>query len=120
MPTALRIISVVAASVLCVSALARPPRLSSESACAKIKNRVAQLQSAAHGSDEYHCELTHEGSKGSGRHYYVFGLYSNFPAPPDSNSDWIGSSIVGWFAVSRSTGKLYRWDVGAVAIEGDL
>ena len=120
MPTVLRIISGAVALLLCLSALAKAPRVSSESACARIKSRVAQLQSAAHGPDEYRCELTHEGSKGSGRYYYVFGLYSNFPAPPGSSSDWAGSSIVGWFAVSRSTGKIYHWDVGAEAIEGEL
>ncbi len=120
MPKALRIIIVALALLLCFSAFARSPRLSSEAACAHIKSRVAQLESAPHGPDEYHCELTHEGSEGSGRYYYVFGLYSNYPAPPGAGPDWVGSSIVGWYAVSRSTGKLYRWDVGAEAIEGKL
>jgi hypothetical protein len=120
MATSLRISCILATLLLCFPAFANPPRLSSKIACERIKSRVAILESAAHGPNEYHCELTKEGSGGSGRDYYVFGLYSNFPAPPGAGPDWVGSSIVGWYAVSRSTGKLYRWDVGAEVIERKL
>lgn len=120
MSNTLRLICAAVTLFLCVHAIAKPSWLSRESACARIKIQVAKLQSAAHGPSEYRCELTSEGSDGSGRNYYVFALYSNYPAPPGSDPDWVGSSIVGWYAASRTTGKLYRWDVGASAIEGKL
>ena len=113
MSATLKVGSILAMLLLTASTFAATPRISSATACARLKSRVQQLNSAAHGPNEYRCELTKEGSHGPGRRYYVIALYSNFPAPPGANPDWIGSSIVGWYAVSRSTGKLYRWDVGA-------
>jgi len=109
-----------ASALVCASAPAKPSGLSSDRACLRLKIRVAQLLSAPHGVGEYRCELTKEGADGVGRSYYVFGLYSYYPAPPGSDPDWIGSSIVGWYAVSRATGQLYRWDVGAENIQGKL
>lgn len=120
MSATLKVGSILAMLLLSASTFGATPRISSATACARLKNRVAQLNSAAHGLNEYRCELTKEGKHGPGRPYYVIALYSNFPAPPGAGPDWIGSSIVGWYAVSRSTGKLYRWDVGAIAIEGTL
>lgn len=93
--------------VLCVLKSVEASTLSSKTACTKLKGLVALTYAAPHGPSEYHCEL--DNSEGSGR-YYVFGLYSNYPAPPNAGPDWVGSSIVGWFAVSKSTGKVFNWD----------
>ena len=81
--------------------------LSSESACMKLGTLVARTYSARHGPNEYRCELdTSEHIDG----YYVFGLYSKYPAPQGAGPDWVGSSIVGWFAVSKITGRVFNWD----------
>jgi hypothetical protein len=103
----LKSLGVALAIGLCTIACAKAPKLSSGAACDHLKALVAHINSAPHGPSEYRCELdTHEGS---GR-YYVFGLYSNFPAPPGAGPDWMGSSIEGWYAVSPLTGEIFLWD----------
>jgi hypothetical protein len=74
---------------------------------------VAHRQSPLHGINEYRCEL--ETDEGNG-HYFVFALRSNYPAPPGASPNWVGSSLVGWFAVSRSTGTVFNWDIAALAL----
>lgn len=108
MPTSPRLIAKILILALCASTSAEASTLSSEAACLKLRRVVARTYSAPHGAGEYHCELdTSEHVHG----YYVFGLHSNFPAPPGAGPDWVGSSIVGWFAVSKSTGKVFNWDL---------
>jgi len=101
------------ALVPCVPALASAYAISSASACSRLKAAVAQRQSPRHGINEYRCEL--EADEGNGR-YFVFALRSNYPAPPGASPNWVGSSLVGWFAVSRSTGALFNWDVATLAL----
>ena len=101
------------APVLCAPDLASASAISSSSACGLLKAAVAQSQSPRHGINEYRCEL--EADEGNGR-YFVFALRTNYPAPPGAGPNWVGSSLVGWFAVSRSTGMVFNWDVSALAL----
>ena len=39
------------------------------------------------------------------REYFVLGLHS------DRRCDYMCSSLVGWFAVERSTGRVFDWDI---------
>ena len=94
-------------------ALASVSAISSASACSLLKAAVAQRQSPRHGINEYRCEL--EADEGNGR-YFVFALRSSYPALPGASLNWVGSSLVGWFAVSRSTGALFNWDVATLAL----
>jgi hypothetical protein len=43
--------------------------------------------------------------------YYVFGVRSNYPAPRGAGKDWVGSGLVGWYAVRISNGELRDWDM---------
>jgi len=101
------------ALVPCAPVLASASAISSASACSRLKAAVAQRQSPRHGINEYRCEL--ETDEGNGR-YFVFALRSNYPASPGASPNWVGSSLVGWFAVSRSTGTVFNWDVAALAL----
>ena len=95
--------------VLCTPAFASASGLTSTSACGHLKAAVAHKESPPHDPNEYRCEL--EPREGQGR-YFVFALRSNYSAPPGAGPDWVGSSLVGWFAVSRSTATVFNWDVG--------
>jgi hypothetical protein len=96
----------------CNNVSARGYDLASEQACNHLKVVVADQRSPSHGPAEYRCDL--DPTEGSG-HYYVFALRSNFPAPPGSGPDWVGSALVDWFAVSKNSGEVFEWDVGAEA-----
>ena len=39
------------------------------------------------------------------REYFILGLHS------DRRCDYICSSLVGWFAVERTTGRVFEWDI---------
>ena len=62
---------------------------------------------AGHGADEYRCEDAALGPN----EYYVFGVRSNYPAPRGTGKDWVGSGLVGWYAVRISNGELRDWDM---------
>lgn len=93
---------------LCTSVSATGYKLSSDGACERLRRAIATQRSAPHGLREYRCDFDH--GEGAGR-YYVFALRSNFPAPPGAKPDWVGSALVGWFAVSRESGEIDEWDV---------
>ena len=105
-------ISIFCALAACMPMLACASEISSASACRRLKATVAERQSPRYGINEYHCELAK--GEGHGR-YFVFALRSNHPAPPGAPLDWAGSSLVGWFAVSRANGAVFEWDLAAVA-----
>ena len=98
---------------ICSCAQADGYTLSASQACDQLKQVIANARSAPHGSKEYHCER--DPAEGGGR-YYVFALRSNFPSPAKASSDWVGSALVGWFAVSKESGDVYEWDVGNDAL----
>ena len=98
-------------------AFASASGLTSTSACGRLKAAVAHKESPRHGPSEYRCDLAP--NEGQGR-YFVFALRSKYPAPPGAGQNWVGSSLVGWFAVSRSAGTVFNWDVGAEALGNKL
>ena len=112
MQFAIRTLPACLALVCCAPVLASGPAISHASACARLKAAVAQQQSPRHGASEYRCELAV--GEGRGR-YFVFALRAKHPSPPGAHPDWVGSSLVGWFAVSRSTGTVFEWDAAALA-----
>ncbi|MDR3414588.1 MAG: hypothetical protein P4L83_00245 [Nevskia sp.] len=101
------------ALLLCATASAGGHGLTSEQGCNRLKAVIARQRSAPHGAAEYRCDL--DPTEGASR-YYVFALRSNFPAPPGAGPDWVGSALVDWFAVSKSSGEISEWDVGEEAI----
>lgn len=77
-------------------------------ACDRLKAVIARKNSAPHGPSEYRCEP--DLGKGFGK-YDVFALRSNYPTQAESSEEWVGSSLVGWYAVSRTGKEIYLWEV---------
>jgi hypothetical protein len=75
-------------------------------ACNQAIRAVAKFVASEKQKHEYYCGL-HEQSAG----YFVFRLNSRYPAPDGADANWIGSNLVGYFAVKRSNGKVYNWDI---------
>lgn len=44
--------------------------------------------------------------------YTVVAVHSRAPAPEGSNAAWLGSSLVGYYALDRGNGTVHEWDVG--------
>jgi hypothetical protein len=61
---------------------------------------IAQTAPPGHA----YCESTTPRSPG----FYQFGLYY---APDVWPEDWIGSGLAGWYAVRRSDGRVFHWDI---------
>jgi len=83
---------------------AAPRLLSNADAC--------QLLIDAFPAESLHSDETMAGAKpwcdrtpGTNRTYFIFGLHS------DRRCDYICSSLVGWFAVERATGRVFDWDI---------
>jgi hypothetical protein len=81
--------------------------LTMQSACDRLRADISKQLGASHGADEYRCEDAAKGPNG----YYVFALRSNYPAPRGAESNWVGSGLVGWYAVRVSDGQVRDWDV---------
>ena len=45
--------------------------------------------------------------------YYQFGVYY---VPEEWPSDWVGSALLGWYAVRQSDGRVYEWDIAEDAL----
>jgi hypothetical protein len=45
--------------------------------------------------------------------YYQYGVYY---APDKWPPDWVGSALLGWYAVRRSDGRVYEWDIAEDAL----
>lgn len=82
--------------------------LTVQAACNHLRAVVAKQLGANHGAEEYRCE---DGTTASVNGYYVFSLRSNYPAPKGAGTDWVGSGLVGWYAVRDSDGQVRDWDV---------
>jgi hypothetical protein len=96
------------AVAFCISAQANGHILSSSQACERLKVVIAKNYSAPRGSAEYRCNYD---SSAGAVHYYVFALRSNFPAPLGAGPKWVGSALVGWYAVSKTDGTVFNWDI---------
>jgi hypothetical protein len=79
-----------------------------KTACDQLRGVVSKQLSASHGPGEYRCD---EDKPGALDGYYVFALRSNYPAPKGAGPDWVGSGLVGWYAVRISDGQVRDWDV---------
>jgi hypothetical protein len=73
-------------------------------ACDILKSAAVLNHFAAHDvpPGTYRCDTSPPTSG-----YYVIGLHYNYHAPPG----WVGSNLVGWYAVAQSDGKVYQWDI---------
>lgn len=108
----------IAASVACSASAGDMPRgsLTMQAACERVRLVVSKQLSADHGADEYRCEGEAQGPKG----YYVFALRSNYPAPKGAGPGWVGSALVGWYAVRASDGQVRDWDVANLKLESSI
>jgi len=43
---------------------------------------------------------------------FVFGLHYFFTPPPG----WVGSNLVGWYAVDRRDGQIFEWDIAELKL----
>lgn len=76
-------------------------------ACDHLRTVISKQLGARHGDDEYRCEDAKMGPKD----YYVFSLRSNYPSPKGGGPDWVGSGLVGWYAVRESDGQVRDWNI---------
>lgn len=83
-----------------------------KAACDHLRLAISKQLNASHGIDEYRCDDTEAGLAG----YYVFAIRSNYPAPKGAGPDWVGSALVGWYAVRQSDGQVRDWDVANQSI----
>ena len=44
--------------------------------------------------------------------YTVVAVHDRAPAPKGSDAAWLGSSLVGYYALDRGNGTVHEWDVG--------
>ena len=97
------------ASVACAAPIGNESNgaLTMQSACDRVRAAISKRLDASHGADEYRCEDAEMGPNG----YYVFALRANYPAPKGAGPDWVGSGLVGWYAVRASDGQIQEWDV---------
>lgn len=101
----IRTVAAVAAIVL--PGLAMAGRVVSEAeACAVLTKGVPEHVQLRNAPSDYYCEL-----RNVSRRYYVFALRSGHPETPSAGPDWVGSNLVGWFAVRRSDGAALEWDM---------
>jgi hypothetical protein len=91
---------------LAASNLGRCAPALQDAACNKAIRSVVKFVASEKHKTEYYCSL-HEQSAS----YIVFRVNSRYPAPADAGADWVGSNLVGYFAVNRANGKVYNWDI---------
>ncbi len=77
-----------------------------DTACNQAIRAVAKFVAPEKHKHEYYCSL-HKQSAG----YFVFRVNSRYPAPEGARADWVGSNLVGYFAVNMANGKVYNWDI---------
>lgn len=77
-----------------------------DAACNKAIRAVAKFIAPEKQKHEYYCSI-HRQSAG----YFVFRVGSRFPVPADAGPAWVGSNLMGYFAVNRANGKVYNWDI---------
>ena len=88
-----------------VFAVARPIASETE-ACAVLTEAVPPHAQLRNAPADYYCELDNSSSR-----YYVFAFRSRHPEPPGAGPNWVGSNLVGWFAVRRRDGAVFEWDI---------
>lgn len=81
---------------------------SMKAACDALRLLISKQLHASRGLDEYRCDDTQPGPPG----FYVFALRSNYPAPEGAPPNWVGSALIGWYAVRKTDGQVRDWDLG--------
>ena len=75
-------------------------------ACKQAIRSVEKFVVQPKHKNEYYCSLHAKQND-----YFVFRINSRHPEPIDAGRDWVGSNLVGYFAVRKSNGKVYNWDI---------
>src|SRR5882724_414422 len=102
-----RLVSLVATLLCCgfdASVAADPPRVvrTEARACYLLKQAaVSNYLSRRNLTGRYYCE-----SLGDNADYFLLGLRYRTTA-----DELVGSNLLGWFAVRRSDGALFDWDI---------
>lgn len=107
-----------ATSVACAFPVGGEPRKAPtmKTACEQLRTAISKRLGASHGADEYRCEDGQNRADG----YSVFALRSNYPAPNGARPDWVGSGLVGWYAIRVSDGQVREWDVANLRLGAAL
>jgi hypothetical protein len=87
--------------------------LSPKAACDRLRGVISKQLHPEHGAAEYRCD---EAMTDLAAGYYVFALRSNYPAPEGAGAGWAGSSLVGWYAIRISDGKVLDWNVATLEL----
>jgi len=79
--------------------------ISEPEACNKLLRIAAEqhLVKETDPSGAYYCEPSGDNASD----HYLIGLHYRVVTPPD----WVGSDLVGWYAVRRSDGRVSEWDI---------
>ena len=83
-------------------ATAAAPVRTEKAACNQIRTRVAAVRHFRASVITY-CDTI--GSADSPKRFYVVALHSN------RRCDGICSTNMGWFAIQKTTGRVFEWDV---------
>ena len=90
-------------ATLPASAMAEDQIKTDEAACAALKKQAKLIGDPDDGpADKWGCEPVYEQGP-----YLVVGLHAVCSDP-----DGCGSTLIGWFGVRKSDGKVYYWDEG--------
>jgi hypothetical protein len=87
------------------TSLSTPAKLTSQSAACNILEQTAardHFASTSAGPGWYWCDNS---APQSG--YYVIGLHYASHEP----AGWVGSNLVGWYAVRQTDGQIFTWDM---------
>ena len=108
---AVAIIGSLTAMVMWPTAAQAAPVASGRAACALAKARVA-AQLHRRRSSIPSCEALR--AVDSPRGYYIVGLRGRCREPI------CGSTLIGWYAVGKRSGRVFEWDVGEDRVGAEL
>jgi hypothetical protein len=87
-----------------ISFFSNAAEISETDACALLKKAAYQYHFANESVPRGHYYCDAESSSGE---FYIFGLHYSYQAPPGREV----SNLVGWYAVHRSDGKVFEWEM---------
>jgi len=79
---------------------------SKEQACNRVVRALTKSLAATGNTHGYQCSLHRESAS-----YFVFRLTANIPMQDGGDKNWVGSNLMGYFAVNRKNGRVYYWDI---------
>jgi hypothetical protein len=62
-------------------------------------------KSSSQHADDYYCQDRSESGP-----FVVFSIRAKHPAPEGAGADWVGSNLVGWYAICKSDRSVFEWD----------